>query len=319
MIRVHNLRRSYGALQAVDDVSFAIERGEVVGLLGPNGAGKTTVMKMLTGYLEPTGGTIRIADVDLASDPLAGRRRIGYLPENCPVWPDMTVIDLLEFHADLHGMPEGGRARAVAAAIRRCGLAEKARDTIHTLSRGYRQRVGVAQAILHEPDIVILDEPTNGLDPSQIHHMRSLIRDLAQTATVVLSTHILQEVQAVCERVLILRAGRLAVDARLEELRSGKRLIVESDRSDLAETLRAVEGVADLESEAAGAAADRHRYTVECAPDKAPSVAAAVTGAGGRLFRLEPEVRSLETVFAEVNATAPGAESAVGDGKEGAA
>ena len=323
MIHVQNLCRSYGELQAVDDVSFAIGRGEVVGLLGPNGAGKTTVMKMLTGYLEPTGGTIRIADIDLETDPLAGRRRIGYLPENCPVWPEMTVIDMLEFHADLHGMAESERDGAVAAAIRRCGLEEKARDSIHTLSRGYRQRAGVAQAILHGPDIVILDEPTNGLDPSQIHHMRSLIRDLARSATVVLSTHILQEVQAVCERVLILRAGRLAVDERLDELRSGGRLVVEADRGDLAEALRAVDGVDSVEPEPGGAAEGRYRYTVACPPENAPSVAAAVSGAGAGLFRLEPEVRSLESVFAEVNATPPEALAAGGhnggDGKEGAA
>jgi len=301
MIRVQNLSRNYGDLKAVDDVSFEIDRGEVVGLLGPNGAGKSTVMKLLTGYLEPTSGSIRIAGVDLAEDPLAGRKKIGYLPENCPVWPEMAVIDFLEYAADLHGMAEGERPRAVAEAIRSCGLAEKARDPIRTLSRGYRQRVGVAQAILHRPDIIILDEPTSGLDPSQIHHMRALIRDLARNATVLLSTHILQEVQAVCERVLILRAGRVAVDSRLDELRTASRMIVETDRDDMESKLGEVDGAGRVER--AEGEAGRVRYCVEGDPAIAPGLAAAVAGDGGKLYRLEPETRSLETVFAEVNAT----------------
>jgi ABC-2 type transport system ATP-binding protein len=207
MIQVEHLTRRYGDFTAVDDVSFRIQRGEVVGLLGHNGAGKTTIMKMMTGFLEPTGGSIRIDDLEIGRDTRAIQARIGYLPENCPVWPDMTVIDYLDYEATLHGVPAERRGRAVAEAIRRTALKEKADASINTLSRGYRQRVGVAQALLHSPDIIILDEPTNGLDPTQIRHMRELIRELATSATVIVSTHILQEVQAVCERVLILRAG----------------------------------------------------------------------------------------------------------------
>ncbi|MEJ2529535.1 MAG: ABC transporter ATP-binding protein, partial [Gammaproteobacteria bacterium] len=200
MIQVENLMRLYGDFTAVDDVSFSIGQGEIVGLLGHNGAGKTTIMKMLTGFLEPTAGTIDIDGLRIGRDTTAIQSRIGYLPENCPVWPEMTVIDYLDYQATLHGMAESQRKAAIARAIRRTALKEKATATIQTLSRGYRQRVGVAQAILHEPDIVILDEPTNGLDPTQIRQMRALIRELAQTATVIVSTHILQEVQAVCER-----------------------------------------------------------------------------------------------------------------------
>ena len=192
MIQVENLTRRYGDFTAVDDVSFSIGRGEIVGLLGHNGAGKTTIMKMLTGFLEPTAGTITIDGLAIGRDTTAIQSRIGYLPENCPVWPEMTVIDYLDYQANLHGLPEGQRKAAIAKAIRRTALKEKATSPIQTLSRGYRQRVGVAQAILHDPDIVILDEPTNGLDPTQIRHMRDLIRELAQTATVIVSTHILQ-------------------------------------------------------------------------------------------------------------------------------
>src|SRR5690606_1255918 len=175
MIRVEHLTRRYGDFTAVDDVSFTIGRGEVVGLLGHNGAGKTTIMKMITGFLEPTAGAIRIDDLEVGRDTAAIQARIGYLPENCPVWPEMTVIDYLDYQAALHGVPQARRPAAIARAIRRTALKEKAAAPIQTLSRGYRQRVGVAQAILHEPDIVILDEPTNGLDPTQIRHMRELI------------------------------------------------------------------------------------------------------------------------------------------------
>ena len=215
MIEVQHLTRRYGDLVAVDDVSFRIDHGEVVGLLGHNGAGKTTIMKMLTGFLEPTSGMIRLADLEIGTDTRAIQARLGYLPENCPVWPEMTVIDYLDYQANLHGLPEGQRRAAIAKAIRRTALKEKATATIQTLSRGYRQRVGVAQAILHEPDIVILDEPTNGLDPTQIRQMRDLIRELAQTATVMISTHILQEVQAICDRVIIIRNGHKALDASM--------------------------------------------------------------------------------------------------------
>ena len=216
MIKVDLLSRSYGVLKAVNAVSFEIGKGEVVGLLGPNGAGKTTIMKMITGFLEPTSGVIEVDGMRFGADTRAIQRRIGYLPENCPVWPEMTVLDYLLFQGELHGVTGKALDVAVARAVRRTALEDKARARIDTLSRGYRQRVGVAQAILHDPEIIILDEPTNGLDPTQILHMRRLIRDLAKAATVIVSTHILQEVQAVCERVLILRAGTLALDARLD-------------------------------------------------------------------------------------------------------
>jgi ABC-2 type transport system ATP-binding protein len=321
MITISNLTRRYGDFVAVDDVSFTIPRGEVVGLLGPNGAGKTTIMKMLTGFLEPTSGSIRVGDLKIGPDTAAIQRRIGYLPENCPGWPEMTVIEFLEYQAVLHDTPEARRAEAVATAIRRTDLRDKATQPIQTLSRGYRQRVGVAQAILHSPDIVILDEPTNGLDPTQILHMRALIRELSQSATVIVSTHILQEVQTVCERVLILRAGRKAVDSRLDELQRDTRLLITLDRDVEAvrPVLGAVEGVravtvidaAPSASGAAGAAgaAGRYRYALQATDSAAPAVAAATLRAGFALYELTREQRTLETVFAEVNAVAPAPES----------
>jgi ABC-2 type transport system ATP-binding protein len=309
MIQVEHLTRCYGDLTAVDDVSFHIGRGEVVGLLGHNGAGKTTIMKMLTGFLEPTSGTIRVEDLDIDRDRRAIQRRIGYLPENCPLYPEMTVIDYLDYQAGLHGLANDKRPHAIAQAIRRTALQEKATETIQTLSRGYRQRVGVAQAILHDPDIVILDEPTNGLDPTQILHMRELIRELARTATVMVSTHILQEVQAVCERVLILRAGKLAVDSRLDALRQGRRLLVSVD-DESTDSLAKVAGVAAVE--ARGTANGRWTYALDADDEVAPQVVAALAAAGRRLYALQPEHRDLETVFAEVNDVAPEKEVAHG-------
>jgi len=275
MIEVESLTRVYGNLTAVDNVSFSIGKGEVVGLLGHNGAGKSTIMKMLTGYLEPTSGAIRVDSLRMGHDTRAIQARIGYLPENCPVWPEMTPIDYLDYQASLHGVAAADRDAKIARAIRRAQLAEKARDRIETLSRGYRQRVGVAQAILHDPDIIILDEPTNGLDPTQVREMRGLIRELAQSATVILSTHILQEVRAVCERVLIMRRGQLVLDERIGALEaaSGLRLATDHDLSDRLSQLDGVKQVQALDS------------------------------ADGRfaLYALEPHRRDLETVFAELN------------------
>jgi ABC-2 type transport system ATP-binding protein len=298
MIQVENLMRLYGDFTAVDDVSFSIGQGEIVGLLGHNGAGKTTIMKMLTGFLEPTAGTIDIDGLRIGRDTTAIQSRIGYLPENCPVWPEMTVIDYLDYQATLHGMAESQRKAAIARAIRRTALKEKATATIQTLSRGYRQRVGVAQAILHEPDIVILDEPTNGLDPTQIRQMRALIRELAQTATVIVSTHILQEVQAVCERVLILRAGRLVVDSRLDELQRDGALLVAVD-GDAKAALESVEGVTEIAE--LNADDDRRHYRLEAQPGSAPRVAQAIMSAGLALHEITAERHDLETVFAQVN------------------
>jgi ABC-2 type transport system ATP-binding protein len=299
MIQAQQLCRRYGALVAVDGVSFSIARGEIVGLLGHNGAGKTTIMKMMTGYLEPTSGRVLIDGVEVRPESTATRRRIGYLPENCPVWPEMTVLEYLDYQAALHGVPAPERDAAVARVVHRTDLAGKATAPIATLSRGYRQRVGVAQALLHAPDILILDEPTNGLDPTQIQHMRELIRELAASATVIVSTHILQEVQAVCQRALIMRAGRLVVDARIADLShtDGLRISVEGDA---ASVLAQVPGVRAVREEA-GADGVLRRYQVDADAALAPVLTRALTQAGLALHALEPRRHDLETVFARIN------------------
>ena len=305
MIRVEGLTCRYGNFTAVDDVSFTIDHGEIVGLLGHNGAGKTTIMKMMTGFLEPCAGTILVDGLDVGQERLAVQAKIGYLPENCPLYPEMTVIDHLDYAATLHGIAKAQRPAAVLAAIRRTALWDKADQPIATLSRGYRQRVGVAQAILHRPQIVILDEPTNGLDPSQILQMRDLVRRLAETATVILSTHILQEVQAVCDRVIIIRGGRVALDCRLAEIQATRRLMVTIDgppdgAAPILSRLPRLAGVDYL-----GADGPRHRYALSIADDAedaGAAVAEAVSAGGLRLFALYPEQRSLDAVFAEINA-----------------
>ena len=298
MIQVEHLCRRYGETTAVRDVSFRIDRGEVVGLLGHNGAGKTTIMKMLTGYLEPTAGSIRVDGLQMGPDTRAIQARIGYLPENCPLWPEQRVIDYLDYQAVLHGVPARQRNTAIARALRRTDLLDRASAPIQTLSRGYRQRVGVAQAILHDPDIIILDEPTNGLDPTQIRHMRELIGELAKQATVIVSTHILQEVQAVCQRVLILRAGQLVIDSRLDTLQTHPVLQVVTGR-EAGDALAAVTGVEGVESLPGTTGAFGYRLRAPAAA--APGVAAALAAAGVPLLRLQPEGQDLEGVFARVN------------------
>jgi ABC-2 type transport system ATP-binding protein len=230
MIEATNLSKRYGDVVAVDDVSFRIERGEVVGFLGPNGAGKTTTMRMLTGFLPPSDGSARIAGHDIFDAPLEARRAVGYLPETPPLYPEMRVTGYVDYVARIKDVPRAQRRAKVERALERCGLEDVAQRVIGTLSKGYRQRVGLAQAIVHDPPVLILDEPTVGLDPLQIDEIRRLIADLASgdgdaRQTVILSTHIMSEVKAICRRVILINQGRKTVDASLDEVtRDGRSL-----------------------------------------------------------------------------------------------
>jgi ABC-2 type transport system ATP-binding protein len=229
VIEVEGLSKRYGDFEAVRDLSFRVGQGEVVGLLGPNGAGKTTTMRILTGFIPPTDGRVRIAGHDVFSEPLRARGAIGYLPETPPLYPEMTVQAYLGFVAAIKDVPRARRREGVERALLRCGLAEVRRRVIGQLSKGYRQRVGLAQAIVHEPQVLVLDEPTVGLDPIQIREIRELIAELASPAqgagqqTVLLSTHILNEVEAICQRVVMIDRGRMAIDQPLSELTAGGR------------------------------------------------------------------------------------------------
>ena len=223
MIQVSHLTKVYGRRTAVQDLSFTVEDGQICGLLGPNGAGKSTVMNILTGYIAPTSGSVSVEGHPLPEEAAAARACVGYLPETPPLYPDMTVVEYLRFAAELKGVRRAGRAAAVAAAARRTGVEDVLPRLIRSLSKGYRQRVGIAQALLSDPKVIILDEPTVGLDPAQVTGIRRLIQQLGHKHTVILSSHILSEVQAVCSRVLILSHGVLAADGTLEELTAGGR------------------------------------------------------------------------------------------------
>jgi ABC-2 type transport system ATP-binding protein len=218
VIDVRGLSKSYGPVEAVQDVSFSVGGGEIVGLLGPNGAGKTTIMKILTCYLFPSGGTARVNGRDVFEDPLAVKECVGYLPESAPLYPDFTVREYLDFIADARRLSGPARAERLAWVIEECGLAGVVDRGIDELSKGFRQRTGLAQAMLHDPRVLILDEPTTGLDPHQIVEIRELIRRLGREKTVILSTHILQEVEAVCQRILILDKGRIVAQGTREEI-----------------------------------------------------------------------------------------------------
>ena len=291
MIEADRLTRRYGDFVAVDEVSFSIEPGEIVGLLGPNGAGKTTIMKMLTGYLEPSGGRALVDGVELEQDPRTVQAQLGYLPENLPLYPELSVMDYLAHAAELRHI-EDVRG-AVVAAIEATDLGEKALDPISTLSRGFRQRVGVAQAILHKPRFLILDEPTNGLDPGQTQHMRQLVRDLAQSATVILSTHIMQEVNAICDRALILRNGALVLDERLKDLQQSNALRLRTTVA--APVASLVKGASSLGE---GAWLLQVDGDLDAAADQA---AKALLGADAPIYELAPQQRDLETLFREVS------------------
>jgi ABC-2 type transport system ATP-binding protein len=225
MIEAIGLSKFYGHFAATRDVTFQVRQGEVVAFLGPNGAGKSTTMKLLTGYLAPSAGTARIAGHDMSTDRLAGSARLGYLPENGPLYPDMTPRSLLRFFADARGLSGDYRRRRIAEVVELCSLGSVIGKPIGKLSRGYRQRVGMAQVLLHEPDVLILDEPTAGLDPNQIHEVRETIRKLGESKTILLSTHILQEVEAMANRALFINEGRLVFDGSIKDLmKSGKTL-----------------------------------------------------------------------------------------------
>ncbi len=255
MIQVENLSKHYGNVKAVDRISFSVGRGEIVGFLGPNGAGKTTTMRMLTTYLPPTSGVAKLAGHDVLDEPLEVRRKLGYLPEQVPLYSEMRVREYLQFRAKLKDVPGKGRRSAVARVIDRCRLGKVETSIIGHLSKGYRQRVGLAEAMVHDPDILILDEPTAGLDPLQIREVRDLIRELGNRHTILLSTHIMQEVEAVCGRVIVLVGGRIAVDDSLDRLRSGSAILL--DAKGPAEAIRkAVEKVSGVARATPGEGAD---------------------------------------------------------------
>src|SRR3989441_2054659 len=219
MIRVQNLTKSFGPKIAVNGVSFTVDRGEVLGFLGPNGAGKSTTMRMITGFIPPSAGNVRIGEFDMTEQPIPAKRLIGYLPENAPAYTDMTVYGFLNFAAEIRGLRGEAKKKAVDRVVEMCFLESVRHQDIETLSKGYRHRTCFAQAIIHDPDVLIMDEPTDGLDPNQKHEMRTLIREMGKTKAIIFSTHILEEVEAACSRAIIIDRGRIVANGTPEQLK----------------------------------------------------------------------------------------------------
>jgi ABC-2 type transport system ATP-binding protein len=299
MISVDRITKVYGPRVAVWQVSFDVAAGEVLGFLGPNGAGKTTTMRMLTGFIPPSSGTARIAGHDILDAPMKAKAQIGYLCEMPPVYREMVLTSYLAFVADIKGVSRAARKRAIDRALQLCGLTEVSHRVIGHLSKGYRQRVGLAQAIIHSPKVLVLDEPTVGLDPRQILEIRQLIRGLSGEQTVVLSTHILPEVQATCSRVVIIHEGQVVAQDSIESLTTGigrnltLRVRVARDREDLRSKLSGVAGVVDATRDEPGL----YQVRVDGGDDAVERVGAAVSASGAGLVELSRQRASLEDVF----------------------
>lgn len=307
MIEVSHLTKSYGKNVAVDDISFDVSKGEILGFLGPNGAGKTTTMRILTGYLPATSGSARIADFDVFEQSMEVRKRIGYLPETPPLYPDMNVLAYLEFVARIKGVAASDIAARVDRAMEMTNLKDRRTELIKRLSRGYKQRVGIAQAVVHNPDVVILDEPTVGLDPKQIIEVRKLIKGLAGDHTIILSTHILPEASQTCDRVVIINRGKIAAVDTPEnlttQLKGSERVVLEvrGEPEALRETLEQIEGVTKLDVEAVEDS-DILKIVVESESgnDLRGKLAAAVVGKGMELLELKAVSLSLEDIFLQL-------------------
>ena len=299
MIEVSNVSRVFGTFRAVNDVSFSIPTGQIVGLLGPNGAGKTTTMRMITGFLKPTSGTIKIDGTDITENPVESKRKIGYMPESAPLYGDMIVDDYLRYIARMQQQDENVK---VPLLCKECGLEEVMHKNIGELSRGYRQRVGLAHALMNDPEILILDEPTSGLDPNQVEDVRALIKEIGKTRTVIISTHILSEVEMLCSRVIIISGGKLVADSPTDQLRTryGNAAVVRvnanATEAQLSESLKGIEGIPSLsfENSETGATA---LIAIQGDLEIRPAVAKAVLSSGYDLYELSLQRNSLEDVF----------------------
>jgi ABC-2 type transport system ATP-binding protein len=299
MIQVDRLVKIFGSVVAVDGISFGVAKGEIVGFLGPNGAGKSTTMRVLTCFIPPTGGAARVAGFDVVRESLEVRRHIGYLPENVPLYPEMRVREYIDFRAKLKGVPRKNRPQKVEYVLDRCRVRDVERKLIGTLSKGYRQRVGLAEAMVHDPEILILDEPTVGLDPIQIRETRKLIQELGEHHTILLSTHILPEVEMICERVIIIAGGRIVLTDRLDNLRTDTVIMLEvrGPQQKVRGVIETIDGVARVDTRDVqdGIAAFDIRTRNE--QDLRETISQRVTQNGWTIRRLDLRRRTLEDHF----------------------
>jgi len=309
MIEVESLTKRYGTHTAVDNVSFRVQKGEILGFLGPNGAGKTTTMRILACYLPPTEGTARVAGYDVFEQPIEVKRRLGYLPETPPLYADMQVGTYLDFVAKIKGVPSASRKARIDEAVEKCRIADVRGKHIGKLSKGYRQRVGLAQAILHNPDVLILDEPTAGLDPKQIIETRELIKGLRGEHTIILSTHILPEVSMTCTRVLIINKGRVVAEDSPEALThrlkgaAGLRLEARGETGPLFDAIRTVPGVVSLKPRTGPGGSATFEIEAEAGRDIRADLARTVVQRGFELLGLEQVGMSLEEIFLHLTTT----------------
>jgi ABC-2 type transport system ATP-binding protein len=300
MIRVKGLTKDYGVRRAINKVSFDAEQGEIVGFLGPNGAGKTTTMRILSGYMPPTEGQAIVAGYDVLEDSIEVRRRVGYLPETVPLYNDMTVAEFLTFMADLRHLPAAGKR--VGEALEMVSMNQRADGYIGNLSKGMRQRVGLAQALLHKPEVLILDEPTIGLDPGQVVEVRSLIRSIGRERTVLLSTHILSEAQQICDRVLIINKGKIVTEDTPQNLQARlvgtERVIlrVRGDADGLPKLVGSIKGIQSVAAKPDGSV----EFEFSPGKDVRPQVAKAIIDEGFELLEMRPVGMSLEEIFLEL-------------------
>ncbi len=301
MIEVQSISKRYGSFLAVQDLSFSVDRGEIIGLVGPNGAGKTTTMKIITGYLVPNEGRVLVDGRDVALDPVKAQERIGYLPESNPIYPEMSVQDYLLWMGKMRGLKGSRLVERLSYAVKACDIEGRLTSIVRTLSKGLRQRVGIAQAILHDPDILILDEPTSGLDPNQIIEIRDLIRDLGRDKTVILSTHILSEVEETCSRALMIVGGTLAVDDRIDHLLGDRTLHfgVSKAGPDAEDFIRTLDGVDEVRTLDGPKETRRFLVVPKDGADLAPSLFHLAVERQWELLELSPARRSLEDVFRE--------------------
>ncbi len=303
MIEVQNLSKSYADKLAVRDVSFSVEKGEILGFLGPNGAGKTTTMRIITGFMPATSGTVTVAGYDVFSQSLEARKRIGYLPETVPLYPEMTVEAYLKFVARLKGLPSSRIGERLEYALDACQIKDVRGKLVSKLSKGYKQRVGIAQALIHDPDVIILDEPTVGLDPKQINETRQLIKGLGGQHTIVLSTHILPEVSMTCGRVVIISNGQVAAEDTPENLtkrlqgRDRVQLEAKAPRRELVDALKVVPGVTHVSAEDVDGGRVRCEIEGTGKRDVRSELAATVVGKGWSLLELRAASMSLEEIF----------------------
>jgi ABC-2 type transport system ATP-binding protein len=315
VIEVQHITKRYGRVTAVDDVSFQVERGEILGFLGPNGAGKTTTMRILTGYMPATEGRAAVAGFDVFDKPIEAKKRTGYLPETPPLYPDMTVREYLDFVSRIKGVPSKERRERVASVMQKTHIADMKDRHCGKLSKGYRQRVGLAQALIHNPEVLILDEPTAGLDPKQIIETRQLIRNLGGDHTIVLSTHILPEVSQTCQRVVIINKGRVVAidtpDNLTARLRGAETMLVQVDApgADVTTALAGIPGVTRVAASEQRGAAGAFEVESEHGRDVRREIARTIVTSGWGLLELRPMRMSLEDIFLQLTTDEPAEEA----------